>query len=169
MRAVRQITCLLVRGLLVCGWLEVQAKTRRALLVGIDLYQPTAATGPSRRGESTVEARGVADPPTSRTLRGSWNLNGAVNEVEAVQAILVARYGVRPEHITNLPAMTLPEALEITRISRVAGLTGAPWPGDRPPLPGAAPHHLRCRADRRGPGADAGGRVAGAPRCALPG
>jgi len=58
---------------------------------------------------------------------------------------------------TILPAMTLAEAIETTRIHRVAGLTG-----DRTalvttrPCRARPPHHLGCGADRRGPRADAG-------------
>jgi predicted ATPase with chaperone activity len=65
---------------------------------------------------------------------------------------------------TILPAMSLAEALETTRIHSVAGLTG-----DRTALvttrPFRAPpsHHLGRGADRRGPRADAGRGVAGAP------
>ena len=69
----------------------------------------------------------------------------------------------------NLPAMRLAEAIETTRIHRVTGLAG-----DRTalvtPRPCPAPsHHLCCGTDRWWPGADAGGRVAGAPWRALPG
>jgi Magnesium chelatase, subunit ChlI len=63
---------------------------------------------------------------------------------------------------TNLPAMTLAEAIETTRIHRVAGLTG-----DRTalvttrPFRAPSPYHLGCGADRRGPRADAGGGKSG--------
>jgi magnesium chelatase family protein len=70
---------------------------------------------------------------------------------------------------TTLLAMTLAEALETTRIRRVAGRTGA-----RTALVTARPfrapsYHLGCGADRRGPRAEAGGGVAGAPGGALAG
>jgi magnesium chelatase family protein len=51
---------------------------------------------------------------------------------------------------TILPAMTLPEALDTTRIHRVASLTGdctAMVIARRVAPPS---HHLGCRADRRG-------------------
>jgi hypothetical protein len=55
---------------------------------------------------------------------------------------------------TIVPTMSLAEALETTRIHRVAGRTG-----DRTTLvttrPCRAPHYLECGADRRGPRADA--------------
>jgi Magnesium chelatase, subunit ChlI len=66
---------------------------------------------------------------------------------------------------TILPAMTLAEAMETTRIHRVAGRTG-----DRTalvttrPFRAPPPHHLGRRADRRRTGAAAVGGVAGAPR-----
>jgi predicted ATPase with chaperone activity len=71
--------------------------------------------------------------------------------------------------ITILPAMTLAKAIETVRIPRVASLTG-----DRTALvttrPCRAPSsHLGCRADRRGPRAEAGRGVTRAPRGALPG
>jgi magnesium chelatase family protein len=53
---------------------------------------------------------------------------------------------------TILPAMTLAEAIETTRIHRVAGLTG-----DRTalvttrPCRAPSPYPLGCGADRRGP------------------
>jgi predicted ATPase with chaperone activity len=69
---------------------------------------------------------------------------------------------------TILPAMTLADAIETTRIHSVAGLTGdrttlvTTRPVSRPPS-----HHRRCGADRRGPRAEAGRGVAGPPRRAL--
>ena len=64
---------------------------------------------------------------------------------------------------TILPAMTLAEAIETTRIRRVAGLTGA-----RTALVTARPfrapsYYLGCRADRQGAGTEAGRHVAVAP------
>jgi predicted ATPase with chaperone activity len=51
---------------------------------------------------------------------------------------------------TILPVMTLAEALETTRLHRVADLTGrAHGGGHVPPVSCPAPHHLGCRADRR--------------------
>src|SRR6267142_2040238 len=69
---------------------------------------------------------------------------------------------------TILPAMTLAEAIETTRIHSVAVLTRRPHGvGHDPPVSRAPPHHLRCGADRRGPRADARRGLTGAPRHAL--
>jgi magnesium chelatase family protein len=70
---------------------------------------------------------------------------------------------------TILPAMTLAEAIETTRIHRVAGLTGA-----RTALvttrPCRAPHHTIADVGLiGGTGADATRGVAGAPGDALSG
>ena len=70
---------------------------------------------------------------------------------------------------TILPAMTLAEAIETTRIHSVAGLTG-----DRTALvttrPFRAPHHTISDAGLIGGArADAGRGVAGPPWRALPG
>lgn len=60
----------------------VEAQTRRALLVGIDTYAGTAP-------RQARPAAGAAD-----SARGSWsNLEGAVNDVEALHAVLLTRYG----------------------------------------------------------------------------
>jgi predicted ATPase with chaperone activity len=69
---------------------------------------------------------------------------------------------------TILPAMTLAEAIETTRLHRVAGLTG-----DRTTLVTTRPFRAPTtpsptRADWRRPRADAGRGVAGPPRRALP-
>ena len=70
---------------------------------------------------------------------------------------------------TILPAMTLAEAIETTRIHRVAGRTG-----DRTALVTtrpcrAPPYDLGRATDRRRTGATAEGGVAGPQRRALPG
>ena len=66
----------------------VAAETRRAVLVGIDKYVPADASAPP----GTV----VADAPNRGRPRGAWtNLEGAVNDVEELRAILVTRYGFR--------------------------------------------------------------------------
>lgn len=66
----------------------LQAETRRAVLIGIDHYQPLEAT-PS-----------PANPPT--TSRVWMNLDGAVNDAEALRAMLIAHYGFAPENILSL-------------------------------------------------------------------
>ena len=67
----------------------VRAETRRALLVGIDVYAP----------DSTVST--VAEPAPATTRRWS-NLEGAVNDATALAEILVARYGFEARDILVL-------------------------------------------------------------------
>ncbi|HEX2275646.1 MAG TPA: ATP-binding protein [Candidatus Tectomicrobia bacterium] len=70
---------------------------------------------------------------------------------------------------TIVPAMTLPEALETTRIHSVAGRTGrrTAFVTTRP-FRGPPPVYGRWGADRWGPGPHAGRGVAGPPWCPLP-
>ena len=64
---------------------------------------------------------------------------------------------------TMFPAMTLAEAIETTRIHRVAGLTGA-HTALVTARPSRAPsHHLGCGANRQGTDTEAGRHVAVAP------
>jgi hypothetical protein len=65
-----------------------RAETRRALLIGIDRYQPATT------------AAGQATPPVSS--RAWTDLDGSVNDAEALRAMLVARYGFAPENILSL-------------------------------------------------------------------
>src|SRR6185437_2118338 len=61
-----------------------RAETRRALLIGIDRYVPAASS------EASAAGRG----------RSAWSdLAGAVNDVEGMRAVLVARYGFRPADV----------------------------------------------------------------------
>jgi hypothetical protein len=75
--------------------------TRRALLIGINTYQPaaTAARHPNGcRG-------GRCDLPTYQ------NLNGPVNDVAAMRDLLSsAKFGFAPEHITVLTNPALPQS-----------------------------------------------------------
>ena len=62
---------------------------RRALLVGINTYSPPPGSA----------------PPTNHTGRppGSWtDLNGCINDVEGIQALLVDKYGFSPQNIVVL-------------------------------------------------------------------
>jgi hypothetical protein len=66
------------------GASHAHAETRRAVLVGIDKYAPAKST--SQTG--------------SASRRGVWeDLEGAVNDVDALQQILAARYGFKAEDI----------------------------------------------------------------------
>lgn len=72
--------------------LELVPQTRRALLVGIDIYQPNLASVQENQ-EMSSRLKG----------RGSWdNLNGAVNDMKAMRAILIARFGFKPGFIRVL-------------------------------------------------------------------
>ena len=77
------------------------AEVRRALLIGIDKYEP------DEKAEQT-QAPDATNRPNRPKGRGGWyDLDGAVNDVEAMGEILIARYGFRPENmrlITNRDA-----------------------------------------------------------------
>jgi uncharacterized caspase-like protein len=63
---------------------DISSQTKRALIIGIDQYEP-------------------ADKISSGSLRGSWgNLDGAVNDALAVKELLIAKFGFREENITLL-------------------------------------------------------------------
>ncbi len=83
---------------------ESLAETRRALLIGIDIYQPTRTESPASGTQETVKETGTAssvDRPVQR--RGGWyNLDGAVNDAEAMREVLIARYGFLPDNIRIL-------------------------------------------------------------------
>jgi len=65
-----------------------EAQTRRALLVGIDKYVPKTA---SAKLKSPAGGNSSGSLGRSRT---AWlNLDGAVNDVEALQQVLTSRYG----------------------------------------------------------------------------
>jgi caspase domain-containing protein len=66
-----------------------RAESRRALLVGIDKYVPA----PAQTGAKPPGAVASSSSSVSRS-RGTWsNLDGAVNDVEEMQQILIARFG----------------------------------------------------------------------------
>ncbi len=67
---------------------SAHAETRRALLIGIDKYVPPSAAAASSSAD------------TSTRRRGDWSdLDGAVNDVDALREILTARYGFKTEDI----------------------------------------------------------------------
>ena len=81
----------------------VQAETRRALLVGIDKYTPAQTTTTTSAADTTVEQHADSSPTKKPAIRGSWSdLDGAVNDVEAMRALLIARYGFQPDNIRVL-------------------------------------------------------------------
>ena len=79
-------------SLLVILSLELVPQTRRALLVGIDIYQPNQAS-----------VQENLKKPSRLKGRGSWdNLNGAVNDMKAMRDILIARFCFKPGFIQVL-------------------------------------------------------------------
>lgn len=87
-------TCFLIFILFVLFHHLLGAQTRRALLVGINIYQPEQPVA----GETQTETG-----PDGEKTRGNWfNLDGAVNDMEAMKAILIARYGFKPDDIRVL-------------------------------------------------------------------
>ena len=85
---------------------------KRALLVGIDLYHPDASAQ-------------AAGPPT----RQRWvDLDGAVNDALSVRALLLARYGFRPDEIHLLTNEQATRARILDELSHF--LDGGAKPGD---------------------------------------
>ena len=67
----------------------VLGQTRRAVIVGIDQYVPAA---PARAG--------AAPPAAGQATRSGWtNLDGAVNDAEAIRQVLVSRFGFRDSDV----------------------------------------------------------------------
>jgi Caspase domain len=91
--ALRVLSCLSVAALLASP-APAAAETRRALLIGIDRYTVTAAQAPSRQGfVNGSSAR------QGRPLNVWSDLEGAVNDVEALRQVLVARYGFKADDV----------------------------------------------------------------------
>ncbi len=66
------------------------AETRRAVLVGVNTYErPAPAGGPATAGERLRD-------------RGWTNLEGSLNDIDAMQAMLVGRYGFAPRNVAVL-------------------------------------------------------------------
>ena len=82
---------------------ELEAGTRRALLVGIDDYQPeqSSTSAPSAEKHSAPQTVGSsANPPSAR--RAWQSLDGAVNDAEAMHALLRDRYQFPEKNIRIL-------------------------------------------------------------------
>src|SRR5437867_1598704 len=72
------------------------AEVRRALLVGINAYQLTNIEEVAKPSRAAIEAK-------ARKGRGTWtNLDGCINDVEAMREVLIARFGFKPENIRVL-------------------------------------------------------------------
>lgn len=89
-------TLLVLIGLPTAAWSE----TRRALLVGIDKYtEPIPATAPTPPADETSTASSHTPPST----RSGWiDLDGAVNDADAMKEILVSRYGFAEANVRLL-------------------------------------------------------------------
>jgi hypothetical protein len=75
---------------------DCRAETRRALLVGINAYKPSATTAPSQPQEKVVESK-------PNKGRGSWSdLDGCLNDVAAIKEIVIGRLGFKAENVRVL-------------------------------------------------------------------
>ena len=103
---------------LLCGTaVPARAEVRRAVLVGIDKYAPAAA------------APAGAAPSAGRSARNAWsNLDGAVNDAEAMRQVLVSRFGFRDSDVHVLTNAEASRDRIITAIR--TWLIDAAAPGD---------------------------------------
>jgi hypothetical protein len=75
---------LLIAAFLITGFLFSEARTSRALVIGINQYKPAP--------DSAVNSP-----------RSLWrNLSGCINDAEGMRALIVAKYGFREQDITSL-------------------------------------------------------------------
>lgn len=80
--------CSAALGLLLLTAVPGRAEVRRAVIVGIDKYVP-ATPAPAANG-----------PAAGRATRSGWtNLDGAVNDAEAMRQVLVSRFGFRENDV----------------------------------------------------------------------
>jgi hypothetical protein len=96
--------CLLALFAFFLAWAsQGEAQTRRAVLVGINKYHPAveaASPGTEPNGEVKEAVAKRRDTPKSR---GSYpDLDGCLNDVDAMHDVLIARYGFLPENVTVL-------------------------------------------------------------------
>lgn len=98
MRSCLRRTLPLVYRFLLGSPLELPAETRRALLVSIDTHQPAQTMTSAPSGGTTAEEQSGFSSPRQPARRGTWyNLDGAVNDVEARRAVL-EKYGLQPDN-----------------------------------------------------------------------
>jgi len=85
---------------LACSSPESKAETRRALLVGINIYQPSGPALPAPSPAKNIEEKAVSSSPTISKGRNTCeNLDGPINDVIAIREILIGKYGFKPEDI----------------------------------------------------------------------
>jgi hypothetical protein len=76
---------------------------QRALLIGINTYQPSGAGQSATEPVTTIEEKSVSSVARRGKGRSGWsNLDGPINDIEAMREILISRYGFKPEHIRAL-------------------------------------------------------------------
>ena len=69
--------------------MPARAQVRRAVVIGIDNYVPAAPI-----------LAATASPTAGRATRGGWtNLDGAVNDAEAIRQVLISRFGFRENDV----------------------------------------------------------------------
>jgi hypothetical protein len=80
---------------------EGRAETRRALIIGIDKYEPQRPPP----AESTASAEGKDHPSAANVpaTRGRWSdLDGSVNDADDMRDALINRYDFKPENVLVL-------------------------------------------------------------------
>jgi hypothetical protein len=94
---------LLVGLVLLATSSEARGQTRRALLVGINDYVSSGGAGPTPEGAPVAVALGgkLTSAPVSRG-RGWTNLNGSLNDVAEMKALLVGRFGFEESNVKVL-------------------------------------------------------------------
>lgn len=86
--------CIFFTGGAICGF----AETRRALLIGIDSYQPPG----SSEKESLKQEKTASSEPESM-CRYTWTtLDGAVNDAKRMKDMLITKYGFKEKDIVLL-------------------------------------------------------------------
>jgi hypothetical protein len=94
---------LFVGLVLLAAFSEARGQTRRALLVGINDYVSSGGAGPSPADAPVAVALGgkLTSAPASRG-RGWTNLNGSLNDVAEMKALLVGRFGFEESNVKVL-------------------------------------------------------------------
>lgn len=100
---------------ILCTEAPAVGQTRRAVLVGINTYEPET---PGKRS-ATSPAKENPNPKTAREARGPLrNLNGPVNDVKALQQILIKRFDFDPKNVHVLLQSEATRASILSAINR---------------------------------------------------
>lgn len=79
---------------------EGRAESRRALLVGIDTYNPRPGAHAPAGVFGGAAGKPSASPKAARLSQGTWtDLDGAVNDARAMREVLVRRFGFPPDNV----------------------------------------------------------------------